>query len=159
MITTTAGFINTESDLSRATETALGSCFVCSNGALSSGYYWMCVSPYEITRGHLLALTLLVANLANTKWCKKPWKWFKPWHMGTHLRREYSVRAIQWIPTWQGLDDFLKSLGSCAKVASALEGLKSHWSTLSWFQSRFSSVSLLKGKPLVLQVCVHWLFS
>ena len=24
--------------------------------------------------------------LANTKWCKKPHKWLKPWHMGTHLR-------------------------------------------------------------------------
>ena len=33
-----------------------------------------------------LALTLLVANLANTKWCKKPEKRLKPWHMGTHLR-------------------------------------------------------------------------
>ena len=29
---------------------------------------------------------LLVANLANTKWCRKPEKWLKPWHMGTHLR-------------------------------------------------------------------------
>ena len=28
----------------------------------------------------------LVANLANTKWGKKPAKWPKPWHMGTHLR-------------------------------------------------------------------------
>ena len=29
---------------------------------------------------------LLVANLANTKLCKKPGKWLKPWHIGTHLR-------------------------------------------------------------------------
>ena len=34
----------------------------------------------------LLTLMLLVANLANTKWCKKPEKWPKPWQMGTHLR-------------------------------------------------------------------------
>ena len=27
-----------------------------------------------------------MANLANTKWCKKPDKWLKPWHIGTHLR-------------------------------------------------------------------------
>ena len=30
--------------------------------------------------------TLLVANLTNTKWCGKPDKWLKPWHMGTPLR-------------------------------------------------------------------------
>ena len=29
---------------------------------------------------------LVVANLANTKWCKKPEKRLKPWQMGTHLR-------------------------------------------------------------------------
>ena len=29
---------------------------------------------------------LPVANLANTKWCKKAEKLRKPWHMGTHLR-------------------------------------------------------------------------
>ena len=33
-----------------------------------------------------LTLMLLVANLANRKWCKKPYKWLKPWQMGTHLR-------------------------------------------------------------------------
>ena len=40
---------------------------------------------------------LLVANVANAKWCKK--KWLNP---GTWvLIWEYSARAIQWIPTWQ----------------------------------------------------------
>ena len=29
---------------------------------------------------------LMVANLEDTKWCKKPEKWLKPWHMGTHMR-------------------------------------------------------------------------
>ena len=33
-----------------------------------------------------LTLMLLVANFANTQWCKKPEKWLKPLHMGTHLR-------------------------------------------------------------------------
>ena len=37
-----------------------------------------------------------MANLAIIKWCQKPEKWLKPWHMGTHL--------------WQGLDGFQKSL-------------------------------------------------
>ena len=33
-----------------------------------------------------LTLVLLVANLANSKWCKKLEKWLKHWHMDTHLR-------------------------------------------------------------------------
>ena len=33
-----------------------------------------------------LTLILLVANLAKTKWCKKPEKWLKTWQMGTHMR-------------------------------------------------------------------------
>ena len=68
---------------------------------------------------NLLTLMLLVANLANTKSCKKakkndwnPDKWVLIW--------EYSVRAFQWIPTWQGLDGFQKSLHSCALDESSL---------------------------------------
>ena len=37
----------------------------------------------------ILTFMLLVANLANTKWCKNPKKWLKPWHMpdmGIHMR-------------------------------------------------------------------------
>ena len=33
-----------------------------------------------------LTLMLLVAYLANTKWCRRPEKLLKPWHMGTHPR-------------------------------------------------------------------------
>ena len=33
----------------------------------------------------LLTLMLVVANLANTEWCKIAEKWLKPWHMDTHL--------------------------------------------------------------------------
>ena len=33
-----------------------------------------------------LTLMLVVAKLANTKLSKTPWKWPKPWKMGTHLR-------------------------------------------------------------------------
>ena len=39
---------------------------------------------------------LLVANLANTKVCKKPEKLLKPWQMGTHLRelsKSYSMNT------------------------------------------------------------------
>ena len=35
---------------------------------------------------YISILMLVVANLVNTKWCKKPEKYLKPWHMGTHLR-------------------------------------------------------------------------
>ena len=51
-----------------------------------------------------LTLLLLVANLANTKWneiLKNDWnpgKWVLIW--------EFSARATQWIPIWQGSDVF-----------------------------------------------------
>ena len=48
-----------------------------------------------------LTLMLLVANLANTKWCKKL---INDWNPSTWvLIWQYSARAIQWIPTWQSL--------------------------------------------------------
>ena len=43
------------------------------------------------------------------------------WNPGTWvLIREYSARAIQWIPTWQGLDGFQNSLDPCALYESSL---------------------------------------
>ena len=66
-----------------------------------SGLVWLLL----VWIGYRLTLMLLVANLANTKWCKKP---------------KYSARAIQWIPIWQGLDDFQKSVHSCALDESSL---------------------------------------
>ena len=65
-----------------------------------------------------LTLMLLVAKLANTKWCKKrknvwnPDTWVLIW--------EYSVGTIQWVPTWQGLDDFRKPMCSWPLVESSL---------------------------------------
>ena len=65
-----------------------------------------------------LTLMLLMANFANTKNAKKlnndwnPGNWVLIW--------EYSVRAIQRIPTWHGLDGFQKSLHSCASDESSL---------------------------------------
>ena len=47
-----------------------------------------------------------------------PGKWVLIW--------EYSARAFQWIPTWQGFAGFWKSLHPCAldeNIASALEGI------------------------------------
>ena len=56
------------------------------------------------------------------------------WNPGTWvLIWEYSARAIQWIPTRQGLDGFLKNvlvLVLWTKVASALKGLKKFYSVI-----------------------------
>ena len=49
----------------------------------------------------------------DTKWCKTLKHEWKPWHAWL-LIWEYSARVIQWLPTWQGLDVFQKSLSPCA---------------------------------------------
>ena len=59
---------------------------------------------------NFLTLMLLVATLANTKWCKNPEKWSKTWQMV--LIWECSARAFKWIPTWQGLNGFSKNFAS-----------------------------------------------
>ena len=72
-----------------------------------------------------LTLMLLVANLANTKWCKNPEKWLNPWHMGTHLRVLYESYPM--ITNMTGFRSFSKIFASLCfgwKIASALEGLK-----------------------------------
>ena len=43
---------------------------------------------------------------------------------------ECSVRAIQWIPIWQGLDDFQKSLCPCALEKSSLSLWRVKWTPL-----------------------------
>ena len=71
-----------------------------------------------------LTLMLLVADLAKTKWCKKPGKWLKPWHKGTHLK--VLSDSYQTITIMTGFRCFFKdccSLVPLMKVASALEGL------------------------------------
>ena len=47
---------------------------------------------------------------------QKSEKWLKPWH----IIWEYSVRTTQWIPTWQGLNVFQKSLHHSALKESGL---------------------------------------
>ena len=61
-------------------------CYVCSSTTSN-------ISSYP-SRFHML----LVANLANTKWCneRNPGNWV--------LICGYSARTTQWIPTWQSLD-------------------------------------------------------
>ena len=79
----------------------------------------------ELKTTHLIStLMLLVDHLTNTKWCKKPEKWLKPWYMGTHLR-VLSESYLMNTNNWQGLDGFkdVCILVLQTKVASALEGL------------------------------------
>ena len=77
---------------------------------------------FSITR---LTLMLLVANLANTEWCKNlrndwnPGKWVLIW--------EYSWRTIQWIPIRQGLDGFQRFLLPCALDESSLSMTRLIW--------------------------------
>ena len=55
----------------------------------------------------------------HNKKMQKTWKYY--WNPGKWvLIWEYSARAIQWTPTWQGLDGFQKSLHHCALDVSTL---------------------------------------
>ena len=56
----------------------------------------------------------MLAYLAMTEWCLKLEKWLKPWHIGAHLI------VLWWLPTWQGLYGFQKSLRLCALGESSL---------------------------------------
>ena len=51
-----------------------------------------------------LTLMLVVADLANTKWCKKPERWLKPCHIVSHLRVLSECYPMN--TNMIGLDDF-----------------------------------------------------
>ena len=84
---------------------------------------------------------LLVANLANTKWCKKPEKWLRPWHMGTHLRvlselsNEYQHDRV--LIVFKNLWVIVLWM----KLALALEGSTSI-TELKWFGTFSNSISI-----------------
>ena len=88
-------------------------------GSFQNEYRFLSVPEYRYATLHwtnsmilCLTLLLLVANLANIK-CAKNLK--NDWNPGTWvLIWEFSARAIQWVPTRQGLDGFQKSLRPCA---------------------------------------------
>ena len=69
---------------------------------------------------------LLAVNLTNTAWCKNlkndwnPSEWELNW--------EFPASANQWIPTWQGLYCFPRSLRPCASNESSLSALE--WLTV-----------------------------
>ena len=79
--------------------------------------FWLLnFTSLPLTATEPITLMLLVAYLANTKWCKNLKKY---WNPGTLvLIWEYSVRAIQWIPT--SIKCFQNVLCSCALDESSL---------------------------------------
>ena len=59
----------------------------CQRGSFRLLLGWGTTGESKVTLdSQFLTLMLLVTNLANTKWCKKPEKWPKPWQMGTHMK-------------------------------------------------------------------------
>ena len=76
-----------------------------------------------------LTLMLLLAYLANTKWCKKPEKLLKPWQMGTHLKalnESYPMNTNMTGFWW-----FSHFLRSCALDKSSLSIGRVNWKHLS----------------------------
>ena len=68
-----------------------------------------------------LTLMLRLANLANTKSLNDAKNLKNDCNPGTWvLIWDYSVKAFHWIPTWQGLDFFQKSLRLCDLDKSSL---------------------------------------
>ena len=65
-----------------------------------------------------LFITLLVANLANTKWCKNSEKSLKPWQMVTDLR--VLIKSFHMNTNLTGFGWFSRSLQSCALNESSL---------------------------------------
>ena len=57
---------------------------------------------------------------------KETEKWLKSW--------QYLARALQWIPTWQGLDGFQKSLRRCNFDENGLSIERSKTMTHIWFE-------------------------
>ena len=82
---------------------------------------------------------LLVANLANTKWCEKHENWLKPWQMGTHLR--VLSESFLMITNMAWFRGFSKYLRLCALDESSLSIGRVKGSQL-WFSSQGSKAML-----------------
>ena len=68
-----------------------------------SMHWWTCCNINSYADGGSFGQYKIMQKNMKNDW--NPGKWALIW--------EYSARAIQWIPTWQGLDDFQKSLRHC----------------------------------------------
>ena len=67
---------------------------------------------------------LVVANLANTKWCKHPYKWLKPWNMRSPLR-VLSKSFLMSTNITEFRYSFQKIVHPCSLDKSSLSNL--HW--------------------------------
>ena len=118
------------------------------------------ISTY--TSPPFLALMLLVANLANTIWCKKNGKWQKPWHMGTGKRVNSCTsrqNVCQCLVVQTSMANISKkpntSLTRIAymllmKVASALKGLSAITNDLFRPRGIYISSSINRGIQLLI---------
>ena len=71
--------------------------------------HWYSINPYKCCWWLIWSIQNDAENLKNDG---NPGIWVLIW--------EYWVRAIQWIPTWPGLDGFRKSLDPCSLGLSSL---------------------------------------
>ena len=79
-------------------------------------------------------------------------KWLKPWHMV--LMWENSARAIQLIPTWQGLNGFQISLRPCALDKSSLSNGRVKTNPYAYIHLGFAP-AMEKYWPLSFFVYIH----
>ena len=94
-----------------------------------------------------------MGNFANTKWCKKPEKWLKPWHMGTHMKvlrvscpMNTSMTWFRWFSkmmqkTWTPVE-WLKPwhMGTHMKVLSVSYPMNTNMTWFRWFSIIFASL-------------------
>ena len=113
---------------------------------------------------------LLLANLPiqnDAKDLKNDWNadtWVLIW--------EYFTRAIQWIPAWQGIDGFQKSLRPCALDESSLSIRRVHniWDNMLVFNRKLGLIAICSvmnqlkmavllsdgaGCKCIIQACSH----
>ena len=113
-------------------------------------------------------LVLVVTKLANTKWGKKPAKWLKPWHVGTHLRvlsesflmntnmigldgfQKWLKMTEKWLKPWH-VGTYLRVLSKIFPMNTNMIGFR-WFSTISAFLGR-NSVSIERVNVLLLRCC------
>ena len=97
-----------------------------------------------------LTLMLLVANLANIKWCRKPGKWLKHWQMGTHLRVLSEIFPMN--TNKIGFRWFQKHLHPCALEESSLSiGRAKFWLLAQKCKSEYTHKNILLSTSIVWQ--------
>ena len=76
------------------------------------GVHWIALTEYSQMSTHTPGFQYFFRCSIILYWIFPHFVWVLIW--------EYSVRAYQWIPTWQGLDGFKKSFCPCSLDESSL---------------------------------------